>query len=322
MNQLFGIQQPTRTARMVPLLAPEPQGTAPALHGAARPGFVAEAPPAAVLDSVGQPLVRRRRRLRDRLGGILAGSGLIHLAVLALLALSYPHAPGGPPEQAQPVEMLYENPGKSGMVGEPNSAPRPQMKPVPIPTPEPPTRLPPMEAPPPVPLPELPSAEALPKPLPHPRPTQDNSPLSHPMDLSFAPPRLHQRRAGSGGAIDLSLGPMVQNGQINTPYASTSSIHGVSSDYAQELGDWIRRHMYYPQDAAERGEDGPSSVKVVLDRQGHVKSIRLVNSSGSYALDDATEGMFRGATLPPIPPDMKGPTFDVDLTIDYILLRR
>ncbi len=320
MNQLVGIQQRTRDARTLPLLAPEPQGTAPALHGAARPGFVADAAPAAVLDRVDQPLVRRRRRLRDRIGGILAASGLIHLAVLALLALSYRHPPGGPPQEAQPVEMLYENPGRSGMVGEPNSAPVPQTKP--MPTPAPPTRLPPMEAPPPVPLPELPSAEAVPKPLPHPKPAQNNSPLSHPMNLSFAPPRPHHRRAGSGGSIDLSLGPMVQNGQINTPYASTSSIHGVSSDYEQELGDWIRRHMYYPEDAAERGEDGPSSVKVVLDRQGHVKSIKLVNSSGSYALDDATEGMFRGATLPPIPPDMKGPTFDVDLTIDYILLRR
>ncbi len=315
----------------------EPRGTAPALPSAGRPGFVAEAAPDAVLERTGQPLARRRRPRRDRMDGRLAGSGIIHLILLVLLSVTFTHPPGGAPQQAQPVEMMYENPGKSGSIGQPRSAPPPKRmmpaeKPlpdVPPPMPVPPVPAPPVAAAPPLPLPDVQSPEALPKPLPpaptHRQTSRSVSPLSQPMDLSFAQNRPAPRRStrfGSGGAINLSLGPMVQNGHLLTPYASTTSIRGISSDYDEELSDWIHAHMYYPQDAAERGEDGPSSVHVVLDRQGHVTSIRLVNSSGSYALDDATQGMFRGATLPPVPPDMSGDTFDIDLTIDYILIRR
>lgn len=290
---------------------------------------------AARLAAAGQPLARRTRLLRGRLGARLGGSGLLHLLALVLLSLSFARQQGGQPQESPPVEMFYDRPGSAGTTGEPSPSPPPSQSPPrpikPIPDLQPPqTPLPALEAPAPVPVPQLPEAEPLPQAQPSPQPahpaSQSSSPLSHPMNLSFAPAAPSQRRfgrrSGSNGPVDLSLGPMIQNGKLLTPYASASSIRGVSSDYAEEVGNWIRRHMYYPEDAAQRGEDGPSSVHVVLDRQGRVKSIRLVSSSGSYALDDATQGMFRNAVLPPIPPDMSGDTFDVDLTIDYILIRR
>ncbi|WP_428377210.1 energy transducer TonB [Lichenicoccus sp.] len=328
---------------------PEARGAAPALAGLPRPGFVGGRTDAAVLDEAGLPLVRRGRRLHDGFGRRVAGSGAAHLLVLVLMALSFAQPPGGGrPQEQQPVDMVYERPGSSGMTGP--SAPVPANAPPPpataAPSLQPPTPAPPMPdlAPPPdetPPLPDLPLPEPLPQPMPNPMPqsqsqsraatsraqSRSTSPLSHPMDLSFAPAtrspsRRSGRPAGSGGPVDLSLGPLVQNGHLNTPYASTSSIKGVSDDYADEIGDWIRRHMYYPEEAARRGEDGPSHVHVVLDRQGQVRGVRLVTSSGSYLLDDATTGMFRNAKLPPVPPDMRGNSFDVDLTIDYILIRR
>jgi len=156
---------------------------------------------------------------------------------------------------------------------------------------------------------------------------QSSNPFANMMDLSFdqnpGPRRTrHGRYGGSGGPIDMSVGPLVKNGQINAPYMTRNSIHGVSEDYSGELDRWIRAHMYYPEDAAQNGEEGPSSVHVVLDRSGHVRSVRITGQSGSYSLDAATSGMFRGATLPPVPPDMSGDHFDIDLTINYILIRR
>jgi len=152
------------------------------------------------------------------------------------------------------------------------------------------------------------------------------SPFDSPMDLSFdeapAPPRArHGRSGGAGAPIDMSIGPLVRDGQINAPYSTRTTIRGVSEDYEGEIDRWIRAHMYYPEDAARNGEDGPSSVHVVLDRFGNVKAVRLTGQSGSYSLDAATTGMFRGAQLPPVPPDMKGDHFDIDLTINYILIR-
>ncbi|QDH17985.1 energy transducer TonB [Swingsia samuiensis] len=157
----------------------------------------------------------------------------------------------------------------------------------------------------------------------------NKNPFSHPMDLSFgdnSPPSPHPhhrgRRSGSAGPIDLSVGPLSLNGAINAPYMTRSTVHGISSDYSREIDNWIRHHMYYPEEARRAGEEGPSSVHVVLDRFGKVKSVRLTEQSGSYSLDAATTSIFQGAHLPPIPPDMAGDHFDIDVTISYILIRQ
>jgi len=347
-----GIRTRDRPSRRLSV-PPEARGAAPALIGTARPGFVRQAAAIARLDAAGQPLIRRARRLHDGFERRLAGSGLVHGLVLVLLSVMFAqHREGGKMQEQAPVEMLYDRPGTSGMAGPSSTAdtpadspppvkPPPDLKAPPLPVP---TAAPPPPVPESIPLPDMQVPEPLPQAQPQPpqpQPPQpqppsqvpvrrqappSSSPFSHPMDLSFSqvptPRRAqHGRAAGSSAPMDLSLGPMVQGGRLLTPYASTSSIKGVSDDYSDEIGAWIRRHMYYPEDAAKRGEDGASHVHVVLDRQGRVKSVRLVNSSGSYALDDATQGMFRSAQLPPVPPDMSGNSFDVDLTIDYILIR-
>ncbi|NHN88014.1 TonB family protein [Acetobacter sp. LMG 1627] len=143
------------------------------------------------------------------------------------------------------------------------------------------------------------------------------------LDQSSAPPRpnRHGRTGGSGGPIDLSIGPLVQNGRLNAPFATRSTVRGVSDDYSEEVDRWIRRHMYYPEEAAQNGEEGPSSVHVIIDRTGRVRFVRLTNQSGSYMLDAATTGMFRNAELPPIPPGIPGDHFDLDVTVNYILIR-
>ncbi len=160
-----------------------------------------------------------------------------------------------------------------------------------------------------------------------PTPKQSDNPFANMTTLDFSeapstPRRQRGRRGGSGAPIDMSLGPLSTNGQINAPFMTRNSIRGVSDDYGSEIDRWIRAHLYYPEDAIKNGEDGPSSVHVVLDRSGRVKSVRLTGQSGSYSLDAATTGMFQGAQLPPVPPDMKGDHFDIDLTINYILIRR
>ncbi|WP_051625797.1 energy transducer TonB [Kozakia baliensis] len=256
-----------------------------------------------------------------------------------------PHTenPGG---QTQPSPSHQESASKQSAQSEEKEEQEQQES---RPTPATPTP----EAPAAPPIAQMPSAE-LPTPTPEPKPVTpgtapsgrsttahahsrhasahrhratSNNPFANPMDLSFgeAPAPTRRRRGhygGSGGPIDMSLGPLVSNGQINAPYQTRNSIRGVSDDYGSEIDHWIRSHMYYPEDAIRNGEDGPSSVHVVLDRSGRVKSVRLTGQSGSYSLDAATTGMFQGAKLPPVPPDMKGDHFDIDLTINYMLIRR
>ncbi len=334
----------------------EPRGVAPQV-AAPPPGHQPSPIQRARVAMAGLPLARRVRFHGGRLDRLLGGSTALHAILLVLLAVLYRiEGRPRPPADQPPVEMVF---GRSGMVGNPVSAdngsghPPPRTAPTPPvpPTPEPqpqPTPEPPevsTEPPPPLPVPELeplPTPDVLPEPQPEPRPqprpptriplrtarpthTQRSSPFANPQDFSFSqgepgPARSRGGRvSGSHAPVDLSLGPLVKNGRLNTPFA-TIGIRGVSDDYGSEIDAWIKRHLYYPPEAAQRGEDGPSHVHVEIDRSGRVKSVALVSSSGSYALDDATEGMFRAARLPPVPPDMEGDHFDIDLTVNYILI--
>lgn len=170
------------------------------------------------------------------------------------------------------------------------------------------------------------SNRAVPRPHATPQlPKNLKSLLQHPMDYSFneapAPRRTHRGRPGGSSApLALSIGPMVENGQLNAHYASRTSVHGVSSDYGAEIDAWIQRHLYYPPDAAARGEEGSTSVHVILDRSGHVFKVFETGSS-TEALDASTIGMFQGAQLPPVPPDMKDKYINFDVTVNYILIR-
>lgn len=141
-------------------------------------------------------------------------------------------------------------------------------------------------------------------------------------DASPSPRRRTGRYGGAHGPVDMSYGPLVKNGTVNSPNLSVRKIRGVSEDYGEELSRWIRSRLFYPADAVANGEEGESSLHVVLDRQGRVKSVRVTGQSGSYALDAAAMSIFSmHAQLPPIPPDMVGDHFDIDMTINYILIR-
>lgn len=304
-------------------------------------------------ESIHTPLIRPQCVVDLPLVGPVVLSLLIHGLIFAVFALTPSKPHGSPQGMNQPqVEMVFDAPPARHSLQGPRSredgggapsqaASSSEAAPTPV---APTMRQPVSTQSPPVPSGELPDTpqtsrsitKAMPKhthqnrpsPSKH-RPTQknNNNPFAHPMDLSFhgepSPhPRHRGRRGGSGGPIDLSNGPLSLNGQINAPYKTRSSVKGVSSDYGEEIDRWVRAHMFYPEEARSAGEDGPASVHVVINRQGRVTAVRLSSQSGSYSLDAATVGMFRSAQLPPVPPDMAGDHFDLDVTIHYILLHR
>ena len=269
-----------------------------------------------------------------------AGSGVVH--ALLLFAILYNLTPRGAPSSPEPptVEMVFGHAGSSGLQGV--SVPKEEQgantTPTHQPTPEkqelePPAPL--LEAPPAPPLPALP---ALPSPQPAPpqealrdthserpsrsahQPTRSTNPFANMTDLSFAPTPRFERlgRGGSGSAINLSLGPMVQGGRLAMPFSMHGG-HGVSADYQEMIDEWVEAHKYYPEGAARRGHDGNVAIHVVWDRDGHVLDVQLESGSGDPDLDDAWTGLFRGAHLPPPPPDVKGDPISMDMTMHFIL---
>ena len=309
-----------------------------------RPGPIEQAGAAGRLRKGVHPLARREREERT-IAPWWAGSGVAH--ALLLFAALFLMTPKGPPSSPEPptVEMIYGEGGASGMQGA--SVPKAQQganaPPVDAPAPtqqelEAPEPL--LEAPPAPPLPAMPTP---PSPTPQSAPpretleetrsqraphaahhvTQSTNPFANMTDLSLAPSPHMARpgRGGSGSAINLSIGPMVQGGRLAMPFSMRGG-HGMTSDYQSMIDDWVEAHKYYPDSAAHRGHDGNVTIHVTWNRDGKVLAVQLESGSGDQDLDDAWTGLFRGAHLPPPPPDVKGDPISYDMTMHYILEHR
>lgn len=60
-------------------------------------------------------------------------------------------------------------------------------------------------------------------------------------------------------------------------------------------------------------------VRFSVGRDGQVLAVVLVRSSGSTALDEAAQAMFRGARMPPFTADMSQAEMTVTVPIRYRL---
>jgi TonB family protein len=141
------------------------------------------------------------------------------------------------------------------------------------------------------------------------------------MNFSFgAPPRPKSQHQPSrpGQLADLSLGPAARGDLDVTPYGDITGAN-VGPDWRNALSAWVHAHAYYPEQAAQMGQSGNSTVHVEADHDGRVRSVELETKSGSQWLDLALLGLFRGAHLPPLPPDHPD-AISFDFTMRYILI--
>ncbi len=255
-----------------------------------------------------------------------AAAALLHAAVFALFFLA--PRPGKPPEAQSPpgVSVVFDNGGTTATT----APPAPRQGPTSL------AQAPPPSAPPPPPqvaqeqpevnlnLPNTPLA-ALPKPTPQPnpqtRPTRhatathrpapkylvmNNMSLNHP-----APPTPFK----NGMNLDLPQ----SDAQAAT--APEVSIKGdVGADWNAELDQWVEEHKYYPDSAAEQGQQGSVEIHFTVDRNGNVTGLHLVSGSGSPFLDQAWLGLFEEAQLPPFPPGTKANTAEIDATMHFELI--
>jgi periplasmic protein TonB len=82
----------------------------------------------------------------------------------------------------------------------------------------------------------------------------------------------------------------------------------------------LQQFKRYPSAAQERGEEGIALLAFTVDRDGHVLSRRVVQSSGYSALDDEVMAMIeRAQPLPPFPPTMPEPKLDLVVPIRFSL---
>ena len=67
------------------------------------------------------------------------------------------------------------------------------------------------------------------------------------------------------------------------------------------------------------GIEGKVVVRIVVDREGKLKEVSVVKSSGNKILDRAASKLIKKCNFPPLPPEYQKEVFDVEIPIRYEL---
>ena len=82
----------------------------------------------------------------------------------------------------------------------------------------------------------------------------------------------------------------------------------------------VQQAKRYPAKAQARGDQGRAVVSISIRRNGALAEARLVRSSGSSLLDEATlEVMRRAAPFPPLPPDVAGSVLVLSVPMNFTI---
>ncbi|MGH7155188.1 MAG: energy transducer TonB [Acetobacteraceae bacterium] len=232
-----------------------------------------------------------------------------------------------PPVEAPPIVL----PPPTPLPAEPVPAPKPPPSPAAKPAAQP--AQPPMESsiqlipPPALPLqplpllrPQRPTRPAPPHPHQRVRPAPNfPAPMAYsfggPVQANPAVPRPLGRRPG----IELSFAPVGRFSDRSQPDVRSDD-PDVGPDWLNLVSAWWQRHAWYPPEAGINNEQGTVTVRLIVAHDGKVESVRLEDRSGKPFLDMGAVAIFRGATLPPLPPRVKTQSIPVHFTIHYIIV--
>jgi TonB family protein len=150
--------------------------------------------------------------------------------------------------------------------------------------------------------------------------------FGNPMDLNFGPstarPPAARLTAPRGSvasrSLDLSPGASKAPNRAEAFFDARAARLGV--DWQQALMSYWLSHRYYPQQAAEDGQDGSVDLELTVSASGRVENAVLKSKSGNQFIDMAAIGTWRNAKLPPLPPEL-GDRYTFTITINYILIR-
>lgn len=84
----------------------------------------------------------------------------------------------------------------------------------------------------------------------------------------------------------------------------------------------LNRHRRYPAAARARRQQGVPWIRFTIDRQGHVRDVRLERTSGVDSLDREALSLPRRAQPLPAPPDdRKGDAIELVVPVEYFMDR-
>ncbi|WP_196137680.1 TonB family protein [Aliikangiella sp. G2MR2-5] len=94
----------------------------------------------------------------------------------------------------------------------------------------------------------------------------------------------------------------------------------LSGSYTRDLINAIRKFEEYPKKALVKGEQGDVVAKVVINAQGEIEELDLIERSGSRILDRAVIRMVKkAAPFEKIPTELEQTTFEFEVPISFKL---
>lgn len=110
-----------------------------------------------------------------------------------------------------------------------------------------------------------------------------------------------------------------------TRVTAASTMASANAWYVQ---DWVRKvtrvgNLNYPSEARQGGIHGDLRMMVSLRKDGTIKEVAILESSGSRVLDDAAIRIVRmAAPFPPFPEDMREKTDELEIIRTWSFQRR
>ncbi|HEY6335913.1 MAG TPA: TonB family protein, partial [Alphaproteobacteria bacterium] len=145
-----------------------------------------------------------------------------------------------------------------------------------------------------------------PEPAPAPKPPA--APDKTPPQVAALPP-------SSSNKGQPALAPARPN-EDSSPVRVESNMRGQGGGdrYLNELRDDIVSNLIYPN--AARGESGVARYAMLVNRRGYLLQLRLVQTSGSTALDRAgMDAIQNTAPFRPLPPNIMGESIGIEAVL-------
>lgn len=173
-------------------------------------------------------------------------------------------------------------------------------------------------------------AEAEPQPEPDPvKPVErlelPPEPQAEPLLAVTPPPTPPQKPKEEKPKLRHASSPSAPSAADNKVERVAAPAPGASSRKSNAVPSWrsrlvatLERSKRYPSEARMRGEQGVTQLAFSIDRHGGVHHARIVHSSGSRLLDEATLALIeRAQPLPPPPPELAGAEIAIVVPIRY-----
>jgi periplasmic protein TonB len=149
-------------------------------------------------------------------------------------------------------------------------------------------------------------------------------PQAEPLLAVTPPPKPQEPKVEKPKQQHASL-PSAPSTAETTAERAAAPAPGASSHNPYAVPNWksrlvatLERSKRYPAEARVRGEQGVVQLAFSIDRHGGVHHARIVHSSGSSLLDEATLALVeRAQPLPPPPPELAGAEIAIVVPIRY-----